>query len=219
MVVIDDMDNINEQSQQVFRNYIDKYKNNVHFVSVCTNIQKVIESIQSRVHIINIPPPDKDQLRLIMEKIVKEENIDIDKEAMDYLLMVSNNSIRGLINNLEKMFILNEPIDLPLCKKLCSNISFQIFESYIQYIRKGEIYNAVRVFYEIHDYGYSVIDILDYFFTFIKTTKMVNEEEKYRIIPILCKYITVFHSIHEDVVELALLTNKVFECLFVGDHK
>lgn len=219
MVVIDDMDNINEQSQQVFRNYIDKYKNNVHFVSVCTNIQKVIESIQSRVHIINILPPDKEQLRLIMEKIVKEENIDIDKEATDYLLMVSNNSIRGLINNLEKMFILNEPIDLFLCKKLCSNISFQIFESYIQYIRRGEIYNAVRVFYEIHDYGYSVIDILDYFFTFIKTTKMVNEEEKYRIIPILCKYITVFHSIHEDVIELSLLTNKVFECLFVCDHK
>lgn len=219
MVVIDDMDNINEQSQQVFRNYIDKYKNNVHFVSVCTNIQKVIESIQSRVHIINILPPDKEQLRLIMEKIVKEENIDIDKEATDYLLMVSNNSIRGLINNLEKMFILNEQIDLFLCKKLCSNISFQIFESYIQYIRKGEIYNAVRVFYEIHDYGYSVIDILDYFFTFIKTTKMVNEEEKYRIIPILCKYITVFHSIHEDVIELSLLTNKVFECLFVCDHK
>jgi DNA polymerase III delta prime subunit len=31
-VVIDDIDCINEQSQQVFRNYIDKYKNNVNFM-------------------------------------------------------------------------------------------------------------------------------------------------------------------------------------------
>ena len=29
LVVIDDMDTLSEQSQQVFRNYIDKYKNNV----------------------------------------------------------------------------------------------------------------------------------------------------------------------------------------------
>ena len=42
LVIIDDIDGINEQSQQVFRNYIDKYKNNIHFISVCTNIQKVI---------------------------------------------------------------------------------------------------------------------------------------------------------------------------------
>jgi len=55
MIVIDDMDNINEQSQQVFRNYIDKYKHNIHFITVCTNIQKIIENIQSRVHIMHIP--------------------------------------------------------------------------------------------------------------------------------------------------------------------
>ena len=57
MIIIDDIDLINEQSQQVFRNYIYKYKHNVHFISVCTNIQKVIEIIQSRVHIIQIQTP------------------------------------------------------------------------------------------------------------------------------------------------------------------
>ena len=35
LVIIDDIDTINEQSQQVFRNYIDKYKHNIHFISVC----------------------------------------------------------------------------------------------------------------------------------------------------------------------------------------
>ena len=32
IVILDDIDNINEQSQQVFRNCIDKYNNNVHFI-------------------------------------------------------------------------------------------------------------------------------------------------------------------------------------------
>jgi len=33
IVVLDDIDLINEQSQQVFRNCIDKFSNNVHFIS------------------------------------------------------------------------------------------------------------------------------------------------------------------------------------------
>ena len=54
IIVLDDIDLINEQSQQVFRNCIDKYSHNVHFISSCNDIQKVIESLQSRLIIIKI---------------------------------------------------------------------------------------------------------------------------------------------------------------------
>jgi len=213
MVVIDDIDNINEQSQQVFRNYIDKYKGNVNFISVCTNIQKVIESIQSRVHIISITQPNRQVLSEIMNRIVSEEEIVIDEESKEHLLLISNNSIRNLINNIEKMFILGEPVKIDLCKRICSNISFQLFESYIDCIQKKNLQGAISVLYEIHDYGYSVIDILDYFFTFIKTTDMLSEEQKYQTIPFICKYITIFHKLHEDVIELALFTNKIYDVI------
>ena len=33
-VVIDDIDYINEQSQQAFRNIIDKYNHNIHFILI-----------------------------------------------------------------------------------------------------------------------------------------------------------------------------------------
>jgi DNA polymerase III delta prime subunit len=209
LLIIDDIDNINEQSQQVFRNYIDKYKHNIHFISVCTNIQKVIESIQSRVHIIQIPQPTKIQLETIMNKIITTENIIIDGDAKDHLMLMSGNSIRTLINYLEKMYILGYRIDIDLCKKLCSNISFQNFENYIEKIKTRELSDAIDILYKIHDYGYSVIDILDYFFTFIKITTIIDEETKYKIIPLLCKYITIFHNLHEDCIELALFTNNL----------
>ena len=38
-IVLDDIDLINDQSQQVFRNCIDKYSHNVHFLASCSNIQ------------------------------------------------------------------------------------------------------------------------------------------------------------------------------------
>jgi len=71
-IVLDDIDLINEQSQQVFRNYIDKYSHNVHFISSCNNVQKVIESIQSRFTIIKIKSLNNEKLINLINKIEEE---------------------------------------------------------------------------------------------------------------------------------------------------
>lgn len=209
IIVVDDIDIINEQSQQVFRNYIDKYSKNVHFISVCTNIQKVNESLQSRLHILKINQVNREKLETTMNKIIEKEHLQIDNEAKDFVLNISDNSIRVLINHLEKIYILDQPVDMGVAHKLCSNISYVQFDNYIRKLKARDLKGAIAILYEIHDYGYSVIDILDYFFTFIKFTKNLEEVEKYRILPFLCKYITIFHKVHEDVIELAFFTNNL----------
>jgi len=213
LVIVDDIDSINEQSQQVFRNYIDKYKNNIHFVSVCSNLQKVNESIQSRTHILKLDLPTKMDIMNIMNKIITNENIDIDNESKEYILKTSDNSIRLLINHLEKINIIGGHIDIHLCKQLVSNISDELLEQYIKHIQNNEINAAIQILYGIFDHGYSVIDILDYFITFVKQTSVLSEEIKYEIIPLLCKYITIVHNIHEDEIELALFTNNLHSLL------
>jgi len=209
IIVVDDIDTINEQSQQVFRNYMDKYSKNIHFISVCTNIQKVNESLQSRLHILKINQVDPKNLETTMAKIVEKEGLIINEDAKKFLLNVSDNSIRVLINHLEKIYILGQPVDMELVHKLCSNISYVQFDNYIHRLKAGDLGGAIAILYEIYDHGYSVIDILDYFFAYIKMTKSLEEVEKYRVIPFLCKYITIFHKVHEDVIELAFFTNNL----------
>lgn len=211
MVIIDDLDNVNEQSQQVFRNYMDKYKHNVHFLAVCTNMQKVIESIQSRMHIMQLHPLELTNIRDHMETIIKQENIHIPDDSKEYLLSICNNSIRTIINHIEKLYILDKPITLDLCKIVCSNISFQHFDEYIDAFNEKDLKKGTNILYELFYSGYSVIDILDYFFHFVKSTDRLEETLKYKIIPLLCKYITIFHNVHEDVIELALFTNSFFQ--------
>jgi DNA polymerase III delta prime subunit len=213
MVVVDDIDTVNEQSQQVFRNYIDKYKHNIHFISVCTNVQKVIESIQSRVHMIQLPSPSEEEVRSIMEHIIMKEGLLVDKEARDYLWKISGGSLRVLINYLEKIYIYGAEVDISLCKQICSTISIQKFENYITSLSTGKLDAAIKELYSMHDQGYSVIDILDYFYAFMKTSHL-PEETQYKIVPILCKYITIFHKIHEDVIELAFFTNQLYTTVF-----
>jgi DNA polymerase III delta prime subunit len=213
IIVLDDIDIINEQSQQVFRNCIDKYSHNVHFISSCSNSQKVIESLQSRFTIVKIKPLQKNHLNQIMQKIIDAEHINITDSARDFILNVSNNNAKILINYMEKFKLLNQDIDLDLATSVCTNISFFIFEQYTQFLQNSNLNSAVKLLYEIYDKGYSVMDILDNYFLFVKITNYLTETQKYHIIPIICKYITVFHNIHEDEIELALFSNNLFSVL------
>jgi len=213
MVVFDDMDSINEHSQQVFRNYIDKYKSNVNFIGVCSNIQKIIETLQSRLHIMKIHSLCKSQIRDIVYRIVKEEQIYIDDESIEYILGVSDDNIRNVINNIEKIYIygssLQKPIGIEICKLICSNISYNKLDTFLTHIKSCDLENAIYALYSIYDDGYSVIDILDYFFNFVRITNNLDDKHKYLIIPIICKYITIFNTIHENKIELALFTRDI----------
>ena len=209
IIVLDDIDLINEQSQQVFRNCIDKYSHNVHFISSRSNSQKVIESLQSRLIIIKIKPLQRANLTTIMHNIKVKENIIMDDDAEQFTLNVCNNTAKILINYMEKFKLLNLPITLELANNICTNISFQIFNEYTILVKNKQLNLAVAILYNLYDKGYSVMDILDNYFLFVKITDLLTEQQKYNVIPIICKYITIFHNIHEDEIELALFSNNM----------
>ena len=212
VLILDDLDIINEQSQQVFRNCIDKYSHNVHFISSCSNPQKVIDSLQSRMTIIKINPLGIEHLSKIVNKICSLENIKITPEVEKFILSISNNSVRVVINYLEKFKLLNCEITVELADAVCTNIAFQEFVNYTTLCKTNkDVKRAISVIYKLFDRGYSVMDILDNYFLFVKTTDMLSEDEKYKIIPFICKYITIFHNIHEDEIELALFTNNLVD--------
>ena len=211
IVVLDDLDLINEQSQQVFRNCIDKYSHNVHFMSSCCNIQKVIESIQSRLTILKIKPLHRDNLIKIMHKIKSVEQIIISPDAENFILDICNNTAKILINYMEKFKLLKQDITFDIATNVCTNISFTTFNTYTELVKNKQLDEAIKLVYSIYDKGYSVMDILDNYFLFVKITTLLTEDQKYTIIPFICKYITIFHNIHEDEIELALFTNNLIQ--------
>jgi DNA polymerase III delta prime subunit len=215
IVLLDDIDLINEQGQQVFRNCIDKYSHNVHFISSCTNIQKVVDTFQTRNIIVKINQLNRSCLNKIMLKIKTNERLMITGDAEDFLLRVSNGSVRTLINYLEKTKLIDREITLELANKICTNIGFHRFEEYTQIILDDtldvntRIRRANHILFQLNDEGYSVLDILDNYFLFVKMTLLFSEDIKYRITSLICKYITIFHNIHEHDIELALFTNNL----------
>ena len=211
-IILDDIDFINEQSQQVFRNCIDKYSHKVHFLASCSNTQKVIESIQSRCTIIKLKPISQQYLKTIFNKIKTQEKLNITQNAENFILNICNNSVRLLINYLEKFKLLNISIDEKKVKEICTNISFYEFENYTNaWYTEKNLSKSITLIYSIYNKGYSVMDILDSYFSFIKITNIIEEDIKYKIIIFILKYIAVFHTLHENDIELIIFTNELLK--------
>lgn len=212
ILVVDDIDFINEQSQQVFRNYIDKYSHNVHFIGSCINTQKVIDSLQSRLTIIKKRNLPEHKLVKIIEKMCKLEQIQITPEVTAFIISISNKSIRIIVNYLEKFKLLNREITIDLANQVCTNISFYEFNQFTQICKQEQdLRKAIALIYTLSNRGYSVMDILDNYFIYLKNTALLTEDEKYAIIPYICKYITIFNNVHEDDIELAHFTNNLIQ--------
>jgi DNA polymerase III gamma/tau subunit len=155
----------------------------------------------------------RENLQKIINKIKGNENINIEPDAEIFILDICNNTAKILINYMEKFKLLNREITLELANQICTNISFLTFIKYTEALKIKDLNRSIGILYEIYDKGYSVMDILDNYFLFVKTTTLLNETEKYKIIPVICKYITIFHNIHEDEIELALFTNNLIQIL------
>lgn len=90
---------------------------------------------------------------------------------------------------------------------LCSNIDYDSLIEYVRQCRSKDLKGAIRTINQLADQGYSVMDILDNLLVFIKRTNTITENERYNLLPVICRYVVIFHEIHEDNIELALLSN------------
>ena len=213
LIILDDFDFINEQSQQVFRNYIDKYSHKVNFLISCKNNQKVIDNIQSRTTIIKLEAIEKKHFKILFNKIKKKEKIKITEKAEEFLFYICCNSISQMLNNMEKFKLYNKEINILNVKSICTNISFFSFEKYTNACLNKDYESSIKIIFNIYNKGYSVLDILDNYFSFIKITELVVENKKYNIIKLICKYIEIFYTIHENEIELAFFTNNLINNL------
>jgi hypothetical protein len=95
---------------------------------------------------------------------------------------------------------------------LCSIISFHHYDLYLEALVAGDLHRAIQVIMTLYDRGFSVMDVLDNFFSYVKHSDRhgLTDTNKYHLTTYLCKYIAFFHNLHEDEIELVLLTNNIF---------
>ena len=208
IIIIDDIDNVPEQSQQVLRNCMDKYSKEICFLLSCTDITKVTESIQSKEFIMKLNPFTDEILTKMARRITHTRNIMIDDNALVYMIQLTKGSPRTLFGFLDQLQISGEKGTVLSIQKMCSNIDHNYFYKYHKYIYSNKLQLAIDVLYCLYDLGYSVMDIMSEYFEFIKILNYMDEEIRYRIIKCVTSTIVNYHEKHEDPIELAFFTSR-----------
>lgn len=211
-ILLDDIDTLTEQNQQIIRSNIDKYSTSINFIATCTNLNKVIDTLQSRFNILKIPQVTNTELELVYSNICKNENINISNESQAFIIKMCDYSINILINNLEKIKIYSSPnININDIKQICCQISYNYYEKYYISILNKQKKSAFLIFNSLYDTGYSFIDILENFVGFIKHTDIIDVPKKYLILKLICKYINILYTISDEYLEMLFFTNHLYK--------
>ena len=208
-VFIENYDIIQEQYQYMLRNIIDSFSHTVNFICIAMNLNKVIDSVQSRLIIFNVVHPGSDVMMRIIAKVVAHENIRLNKDAISFLLEVSNLNINKLFNYLHKCLFVNENITLTRMMVICDGVHNDQFECFTRHCVGGRTREAINAILSIYQDGNSMLDIIDEFLTYIKSTGTVCETDRYRIMTSICKYIQSYYDNHENELELVFFTDDI----------
>jgi len=206
IVVIDELDELSDQIQQIFLNYIDKYGHMVKFIATCKNKQKIIETMYSKFIIVLLKPIRLEYIHEKLNHIIQEEKIQITEDALDTIISLSNRQMNSMLNYLERYKILNMVITKDYVIQTHTSHYHELFDTFTQHIFLKNANEGIRTIIQLYYHGYSVMDILDMYYHFIKTSS-IQDRDKYCLIKSICKYIIFYNTIHEHQIELIFFVN------------
>ena len=209
LIVIDDLENINDQCQYILLSLINNFKNKINLIISVNNYQKILDGFLSHLFIINLQYPDYEYLFNFTQKIIKNENININLELIDKIIRNSNNSIKNILNILEKFILFDDEINEYNLDNFLYFISNNIFFEFTQNCLNNEKEEAIEKLTKIYNSGYSLIDIYDLYSIYIKSTNDFDNKIKFTIIDLLISFIIKYHDINENIIDLYFFVNKM----------
>ncbi|TKJ17423.1 Replication factor C small subunit [Candidatus Woesearchaeota archaeon B3_Woes] len=120
IIYLDECDALTKEAQQALRRTMENYTQTCRFILSCNYSSKIIDPIQSRCAIFRFKPIHKKDLKIIIDKIAKQENLKIDEKAKETLIEISEGDCRRLENILQSSAAMSKNITEDLLYDLIS---------------------------------------------------------------------------------------------------
>jgi hypothetical protein len=200
-LIIDNFDIITETNQQYIKHLID---NNIdtYFIFGCENTNKVNEIIQTRMVPIMINEFGYEEYNKLIDNIMVNENIYINKED----LLKYQNLTPYIIFNLFNKFKLLKMSKIDNILEHIHIIDNKVFDQYTQYIIEDNVKLAINVLFNLYDKGMSLLDIYCFLYEYYKT---LTESYKYKFIEQICKYIKYIYDGYDNKIMLLFYSNDI----------
>jgi replication factor C subunit 3/5 len=189
LIILDEVDSMTNDAQFCLRRIMEAYSENVRFCFICNFVGKIIPAIQSRCSKFKFSNLDILQIRERLDKIMLEENIQINNDVMDLIMTHSRGDMRKILNyiqlfkyhkcrdNIDDYYSLLRIPNIPYINKFFEkmmNKDEDIYEYYMDGILKG--------YYDIEIFCQTLYKILLELFDKIDKNKFINIVKKLAII-------------------------------------
>ena len=216
LLVVDNLEMVDKSIQAIFKYYMEKWGQNCYFIATTSNTHKINESLLAKTYQLILPKKTKCVIKNIFDTICGSQKICVTNDAKEYIIAHCNGKIKLLFMFLQKIYYLNEKITLSLIEKNFTMLSYNDFKYYFEVCKQSNYKNAFKSIEKFLSKGYSICDIFDEMFSFVKiqqNNNIFNEEIKYEIIKLISKSTLILNTIHEENIELFFFTNKLVNLL------
>lgn len=195
-VIIYHFDNFSDILQANFKNYIN---NNIFYIFCTKSINKIYETIITRTKHIYFDNLSSENIIKYINNLSQLNKIELKQEDIDFILekKMNKNEIKNIFNYVR---LLNK-VDI---KDIIENqycIDNKNIETYFNHIEKNDLKESIKILFNIHDKGYSLIDIYFFIYEYIKNT-MKNEN----VIHLVAYYINKIYEGYDSKLSLVFFT-------------
>ena len=100
-VILDEVDYMTKNAQQALKYLLQKYPENVRFCLICNYISRIDESLQNEFMRCRFNKLPNDDVNKFINKIIKNENMNIPNCVVNKIILNFNNDLRSIINYLQ----------------------------------------------------------------------------------------------------------------------
>jgi replication factor C small subunit len=112
IIFMDEADALTSDAQAALRRTMEKYSRICRFILSCNYSSKIIDPIQSRCAVFRFRPLTGDDVREFLGKIIANEGVSIEEDALESLIHVARGDMRKAVNSLQVAASLGKPIDV-----------------------------------------------------------------------------------------------------------
>ncbi|KAI0479517.1 P-loop containing nucleoside triphosphate hydrolase protein [Xylariaceae sp. FL0804] len=110
LIVLDEADAMTNTAQMALRRIMEKYTANTRFCIIANYTHKLSPALLSRCTRFRFSPLKEDDIRVLVDKVIAEEGVNIDAEATDALVKLSKGDMRRALNVLQACHASSTPL-------------------------------------------------------------------------------------------------------------
>ena len=144
VVILDEADFLTIQAQASLRNIIETFSRTTRFIMTCNFVERIIDPLQSRCHVLKIVPPTKKDVARHLAWVLDQEKIRYEMQDLVPLINQYYPDLRKCINTIQLSTIDN---DLKLDQSIL--VSSNYIDKVINALSEGSKFNKVDCYNDI----------------------------------------------------------------------